>query len=462
MQLLDSGTCPGSWAVRSNRVVTVSGIRPAVVVIEGERIQAVSEPDDEPPGMPTIDCGDRFLLPGLVDTHVHINEPGRTHWEGFETATRAAAAGGITTLLDMPLNSTPVTTTVDALRQKQAAAGGKLWVDVGFYGGIVPGNAEHILPLAEAGVFGFKAFLCHSGIDDFPNVTETDLRRALPHLAATGLPLLAHAELQRRTPMLPADLANDPRSYRRWLASRPPIWEHDAVCLLLELGREYKCPIHVVHVACQDVLPRCQQERHLGHPVTLETCPHYLFFAAESIPDGDTRFKCAPPIREGFHRDFLWAGLREGTIDTIGSDHSPAPPDLKALASGDLMQAWGGIASLQITLSAVWTEAARRGFSLASVVQWMATRPAAIMGLGPSKGEIAPGRDADLVVFDADATFTVSGAQLHHRHRLTPYEGHSLRGRVDTTYLRGRVVHHAGQVAPLPLGSLLVRNAAKG
>lgn len=445
------------WALCGNRIVTPQGIRPGAVLVCGEKIAAVVARADLPASIAVEDVGDRVILPGLVDTHVHLNEPGRTHWEGFATGTRAAAAGGITTLIDMPLNSSPVTTTVDALEQKQAAAAGQLWVDCGFYGGIVPGNADQIDSLARAGVFGFKAFLCPSGIDEFPPVTETDLHAALPRIAGAGLPFLAHAELTRRTPRIPVEYADDPRSYRRHLYSRPSIWEAEAVSLLLDLCAKYRCPMHIVHVACQDALPRCIAARAQHLPITLESCPHYLFFAAEEIPDGDPRFKCAPPIRESFHRDFLWAALREGVLDTIGSDHSPAPPELKELCSGNVTRAWGGIASLQLSLAVVWTAAARRGFTLADIARWMAGQPAHIMGLTNRKGAIEPGRDADLVVFDPEAEFVVDAERLFHRHPVTPYSGRKLRGRVDITFLRGRAVFRDGDCAEHPSGVALRR-----
>jgi allantoinase len=435
----------GIWAVRSRRVVTPSGIRAAAVVIAGESIVDVADPEELlPAGCRVVDVGDRVVLPGLVDTHVHINEPGRTEWEGFDTATRAAAAGGITTLVDMPLNSSPVTTTAEALALKVRAAQGKLRVDCGFYGGVVPGVRGELGPLIAAGVLGFKAFLCHSGIDEFPNATESDLRAVMPELARAGLPLLVHAELVGDAlPSNPATV-DEGRSYARYLASRPRAWEHDAIRLMIALCREYGCRVHIVHLSSSDALPMIVQARAEGLPLTVETCPHYLAFAAEDVPDGDTRYKCAPPIRERANCERLWEGLRQGLIDTIGTDHSPAPPELKLIDTGDLSRAWGGIASLQLALPAVWTEARRRGFTLADLARWMARRPAELVGLSGRKGAIAPGRDADLVVFDPDSAFTVDPAALHHRHRTTPYEGRTLIGRVETTYLRGCEVHGAG------------------
>jgi len=440
------------WALASRRVVTPAGLRDAAVLVSGEKILDVVARQGLAASCPVVDVGDRVVLPGLVDTHVHINEPGRTEWEGFTTATQAAAAGGITTLVDMPLNCSPVTTTVEALALKRQAARGKLWVDCGFHGGVVSGQRAQVGPLSAAGVLGFKAFLCHSGIDEFPKARESDLRAVMPELARAGVPLLVHAELTGHP--LPAAPVTVPesRSYARHLASRPPAWEHDAIALLIELCRETGCHVHIVHLSSAGALPMIARAREQGLPLTVETCPHYLTFAAQDIPDGDPRLKCAPPIRDRENRERLWQGLRDGLIETIGSDHSPAPPELKHLATGDVFRAWGGIASFQLSLPAVWTEACRRGFTIGDVTGWMARRPAELVGLARSKGEIARGRDADLVVFDPDSTFTVDPAALYHRHRATPYEGLILSGRVETTYLRGCAVYQSGHFSAPPRG----------
>jgi allantoinase len=442
------------WAIRGKHVVTPDGVREAAVLIRGEKILGVVAPSAVPADCPQEDVGDRVILPGLVDAHVHINEPGRTEWEGFATATRAAAAGGVTTLVDMPLNSSPVTTTADALAQKLAAAERKLWVDCGFYGGVVPGSADQIEPLVAAGVLGFKAFLCPSGIDEFPAVTETDLRTAMPRIASAGLPLLVHAELVEPVPAR----ATAPRSNAAYLASRPRQWEHRAIELMLHLCREYDCRVHIVHLSSADALPLLEQARGAGLPVTVETCPHYLAFAAEEIPDGDTRFKCAPPIRERENRDRLQAALRQGRIDYLASDHSPAPPELKYLDTGDLERAWGGIASLQLTLPIVWTLIRQwPGVGLPDLVQWLSRRPAQVIGLGTRKGALAAGYDADLVVFDPGVEFIVAAPMLHHRHKVTPYDGRNLQGRVDKTVLRGGTAFDAGRFADAPAGRPLLR-----
>lgn len=450
----DSGP---EWAIRSRCVVAPDGVRAAALLIRGEEIAAVLPFDQVPAGCVCKDVADHVLLPGLVDAHVHINEPGRTEWEGFTTATRAAAAGGVTTVVDMPLNSSPVTTTATALAAKLATAEGKLAVDCGFYGGIVPGNAGDIQSLIAAGVLGFKAFLCPSGIDDFPNVGAAELRAVLPQLAAADMPLLVHAELVRK---LPADvedrLAREPRSYAAYLASRPRAWEQAAIELVLGLAHEYGCRLHIVHLSSADPLGVIAAARSMGMALTVETCPHYLCFAAEDIPDGDPRFKCAPPIREAENRARLWQGLQSGLIDTIGSDHSPAPAELK-LESGNLQRAWGGIASLQLGLSVIHTEGQRRGESLGAIVDCMSRRPAEVVGLGDRKGRFAAGYDADLVVFDPEQTFVVRPGLLHDRHKITPYEGRKLRGRVRQTFLRGQLVYDEGTFPDSPHGRPILR-----
>ncbi|MEN1679610.1 MAG: allantoinase AllB [Planctomycetota bacterium] len=417
-------------SLRSRRVVTPEGVIAATVQTEGGRIVAIDSFDSATvDDTPSEDLGDLVLLPGLVDPHVHLNEPGRTEWEGFATGTAAAAAGGTTTLVDMPLNSTPVTISAAALHAKRAAAGNQLAVDVAFHAGLVPGNAGDLLALVDRGVVGVKAFLCHSGIDDFPAATEADLRAAMPALAELGVPLLAHAELVSDTPPM-----TDPRRYADYLASRPPRFEQDAIGLLIDLCRETRCRTHIVHLADAGSLPMIQSARDEGLPLTVETCPHYLTFAAEEVVDGATQFKCAPPIRDEANRQGLWNGLAAGLIDFIASDHSPCPPDLKRLESGRFDEAWGGISSLQLTLPAVWAEASRRGHSLVDVANWLSHRPAELIGLGAG---IAVGAPANLVVFDPETEFTVHAEELLHRHKLTPYEGRRLRGAVRATYLRG-------------------------
>lgn len=440
----------------SRRVMTPEGERPATVHVRDGRIHAVLDPLAAPDEATVVELGDQVLMPGVVDTHVHVNEPGRAEWEGFETATRAAAAGGITTLVDMPLNSMPVTTSLQALEVKRAAALGKAWIDYGFWGGVVPGNAAQLSPMIEAGVMGFKAFLCHSGIDDFPNVTEEDLRQAMPLLARHGVPLLVHAEL----PVHPAPEEGDPRRYATYLASRPASWEVAAVRQMIALCREFGTPVHIVHLSAADALVELAAAKREGLPITVETCPHYLVFAAEEIPDGATHFKCAPPIREAANRERLWQGLVDGVIDFVACDHSPCTPDLKLMDEGDFMRAWGGVSSLQFSLPVVWTHARERGLPLERVVHWLCGRTAVFAGIEARKGAIAPGCDADLVVWNPEAPYVIEPGMIEHRHKVTPYAGRRLLGRVEATYLRGTKIVERGHFLGDPRGQALVRLGA--
>lgn len=437
-----------SLLIRGDRVVLPGGTRAATIQILDGKIAAIGAHGERPAGVPEIDAGELLVLPGLVDSHVHINDPGRAEWEGFEHATRAAAAGGITTLVDMPLNSVPPTTTLEGFNAKQHAANGRCYVDVGLWGGVVPGNTNQLELLARAGVLGFKCFLSPSGVEEFEHVGEADLREAMPVLASLGRPLLAHAEL----PALLEAPHGDPRVYATWLATRPAAAEHGAIELLGRLAREFGTHVHVVHLACADALPLLRDLRRSGVTVTVETCPHYLTFAAEEIADGATAWKCAPPVREKTHREALWRALDEGEIDLIASDHSPSPPSMK---EGDFLTAWGGIASLQIALPVVWTEASKRGVAIDRVAAWMSSAPAELAGLTGMKGRIAEGNDADLVIFDPDAEWTVDPARLHHRHAVTPYAGRTLRGSVRTTILRGETIFTDGDVLPAASGRMI-------
>lgn len=447
-----------SWVLRSTRVVTPDGVGSHAIHVEGESIARLSPHGRVPPGVPVVDVGDDVILPGLVDTHVHINEPGRTDWEGFETATRAAAAGGVTTLIEMPLNSIPATTTAEGLRLKAECARGKLAVDVGFWGGVVPGNTDQLAPLWRAGVFGFKCFLVPSGVAEFGHVAESDLRAAMPILAQLGAPLLVHAELPgpiERAAELEACIAWDGRGYHCYLESRPRAAENDAIAMMVRLCHEFQTRVHIVHLSSADALPMLSAGRLMG-PLTIETCPHYLHFAAEDIPDGACQYKCAPPIRERANNDRLWRALEDRLIGMVVSDHSPCPPAMKQLDAGDFATAWGGIASLQLGLPVMWTGARARGIGLDRVAEWMSGAPAALAGLA-AKGRIAPGCDADLVVFRPEAEFVVDPATLYHRHTVTPYAGARLRGVVATTYLRGRPVFEHGAVAATTTGRVLER-----
>jgi allantoinase len=441
------------FIITSHRVVTPETIAPAAIHIRADKIQAIANRQDLPSDVEVIDVGDSVVMPGLVDAHVHVNEPGRTDWEGYATATRAAAAGGVTTLVDMPLNSIPATTTRAALQVKRAAATDRLFVDCGFWGGVVPGNTGELPGMVEDGVSGFKAFLVPSGVDEFPHVSEADLRLALPVLAERGVPLLAHAELALPGP----DPSGDGRAYSTYLATRPPSWENEAIRLLIRLGHDTGAAIHVVHLSSSEALADIEAARKAGLRLTTETCPHYLTLAAEGVPEGRTDFKCSPPIRGEDNRERLWAALRRGVIDMVVSDHSPCTPERKGLEAGDFLAAWGGIASLQLRLPVVWTEAQRRGCTIEEMGLWLCRRPAELAGFGGHKGRLAPGHDADLVIWNPEATFEVRPEDLHHRHPLTPYAGLRLLGVVLATFLRGTVVWQRGAFSPHPTGTFLAR-----
>jgi len=438
----------------SRRVVTPEGVRAAAVLVEGERIRAVAPIGEVPQTAERHDLGDAAILPGLVDSHVHINEPGRTEWEGFETATRAAAAGGYTMLVDMPLNCLPATTSVEALERKRASARGKSWVDWAAWGGVVRDNSREIEALAGAGVLGFKCFLIHPGIDGFTMVTEQELRNSLPHVARTGLPLLVHAELGGPVEAATAGLYRaDWRSYATYLQSRPDEAELSAIRLLIALCREFRFRLHIVHLSTCAGLALVRAARDEGLAVSVETCPHYLHFAAEEIPDGATLAKCAPPIRSQRNREKLWLGLREGVIDLVATDHSPCPPEMKKLDDGDFRTAWGGIAGLSVALPVVWTEAQKRGFSLPDMARWMAEGPARLAGCLSQKGRITAGSDADFVVFEPEAEFVVTKDHLHQRHAISPYLQKRLRGVTKATFVRGKPAFKGGQFSPKPDGT---------
>ncbi len=447
--------------VRGRRVVLPEGTRAASVHVREGRILSVREFDDVAQSTRLFEAGDgSVVMPGLVDTHVHVNEPGRTGWEGFETATRAAAAGGTTTIVEMPLNSVPATTTLEGLKAKLAAARGKCSVDVAFWGGVVPGNAPELAPMIEAGVVGFKCFLVDSGVAEFAHVTEADLRESLPELARLGALLIVHAELPQPIEAAAAHAAksdDDPRRYATFLATRPRAAEDAAVALMIRLGRETGARVHIVHHSSADALPLLREARREGVRITAETCPHYLAFASEEIADGATEFKCCPPVRERENRERLWAALEENLIEFVVSDHSPCPPELKRRETGNFLEAWGGISSLQLRLPVVWTEARRRGHSIERVCEWLADAPARLAGLGARKGSIRAGADADFVVWNPDETFKVDPARLEHRHKLTPYAGRELAGVVEATFLRGEKIFERGEFTTGPKGRFLLR-----
>jgi allantoinase len=441
-------------AFLSRRVVTLEGIHPGAILVEEERIQAVVSLDQLPAaGCEIHDVGNAAILPGLVDSHVHINDPGRAEWEGFETATRAAAAGGYTMLVDMPLNCLPATTNVGALEAKRAAAQAQCHVDWAAWGGVVHDNQNDVEALAAAGVPGFKCFLVNPGIDGFTMVTEQQLRASLPHIARTGLPLLVHAELPGPIDAATGALADaDWSCYSTYLQSRPDDAELSAIRMMLSLCREYGFRLHIVHLSTSLALEELRAARSEGLAVSVETCPHYLHLAAETIANGATLGKCAPPIRSRENCERLWQGLRDGTIDMVVTDHSPCLPSMKRLTEGNFRTAWGGIASLSVALPLMWTEASRRGFTLLDLAGWMAAAPARLAGCERRKGRIAAGYDADFVIFDSDREFIVTKERLHYRHPVSPYMGETLRGMVKATYLRGNLIFAEGSFLGKPAG----------
>jgi len=420
--------------IRARRAITPTGQRPVIVAVRRGKIAAIEPLGTDLPAARTVNLGgDEVLLPGMVDTHVHVNEPGRTEWEGFATATRAAAAGGVTTIIDMPLNSLPPTVDVPALHIKRAVAAEKAYVDVGFWGGAIPGNINELKGLHEEGVFGFKCFLLDSGVPEFPPLSPAELVDYLTAIREFDGLMIVHAEDAAAIEHSPAPHGS---GYGSFLRSRPRGAENTAIAHVIEAARWTGARVHILHLSSSDALPMIATAKRDGVRLTVETCPHYLVFDADEIAAGATQFKCCPPIRESENRDLLWQGLADGVIDCIVSDHSPCTPELKQLDTGDFGVAWGGIAGLQVAMPAVWTEAKQRGFALADVTRWMSATPAALAGLD-RKGGLVVGRDADLAVFAPDETFTVDAAQLRHRNPITPYAGRTLAGVVRQTWLRG-------------------------
>ncbi|HZH15970.1 MAG TPA: allantoinase AllB [Archangium sp.] len=437
------------FIVRGRRVLTPQGIRPAAIHIQDGRISKVEAGDTVPPGANVLEAGDLLVTPGVVDSHVHINEPGRTEWEGFETATAAAAAGGITTVVDMPLNCIPATTSREAAEAKLAALEGKLHVDVAFWGGVIPGNVDALEGLAKFGVPGCKCFTCPSGVDEFPHVSREDLDVALPRLRDLGLTLLVHAEAPGPLDAAERELAGkDPRDYRTYLGSRPRSAEDEAIAMVIDLCRKHRARAHIVHLSSASALPMIRAAQQEGVQISAETCLHYLAFTAEEIAAGATSFKCAPPIREAENRELLWRGLEDGTIGMVVSDHSPCTPALKKPEAGDFLQAWGGISSLQLGLSVLWTLAKERGFSVEQMFRWNVEGPARLAGVSDRKGRLAPGYDADLVLWDDAASFVVQPEAIRHRHHVTPYAGRRLFGQVKKTLVGGRMAYDAASNQP--------------
>lgn len=442
------------FGIHSTNVLTEQGLKDVTLIIENGKICEIKEGKINA-GFPIEDLGDLLVMPGIIDSHVHINEPGRTEWEGFETMTKAAIAGGITTLVDMPLNSSPVTTNVKNFEQKLNATSGKLYCNCGFWGGIVPENIDQLDELIKAGVMGIKAFLTHSGIDEFPNVTASDLRKAMPVLAKYKVPLLAHAEIDEMHEGIQT-FEQNPKSYKAYLGSRPKEWEDKAVELLIALCEEFKSPVHIVHLSSANSIEKIREAKAKGLALTVETCPQYLYYNAEDIPDGNTLFKCAPPIRERENNEKLWKALKDGIIDFVVTDHSPATPELKKIESGNLKEAWGGIASIQFSLPVVWTKAKERGFGISDISRLMCSSVAGFIGQ-TQKGRIKVGCDADIVVWNPEERFTVKKENIHYRHRISPYVGEELYGVVKQTYVGGKKVYENGNFISLPQGKVLLQ-----
>nr|XP_006637840.1 PREDICTED: allantoinase, mitochondrial-like [Lepisosteus oculatus] len=453
---------PGSTvrALRSQRVLYGNEIRPGVIIIQGGKIQEILTDSDPGLGAPyeVLDVGERLVMPGIVDCHVHVNEPGRTTWEGFWTATRAAAAGGVTTIVDMPLNSIPPTTTVRNFLTKVQAARGQCFVDTAFWGGVVPGNQSEIRPLIQAGVLGFKCFLIHSGVEEFPHVTDSDLHTAMTQLQGTDSVLLFHAETEVEQQVAEQE---DPCEYSSFLKSRPDTMELEAIQTVTQLCLQYQVRCHIVHLSSAQALETIHAARQAGAPLTVETTHHYLTLSAEHIPPGATQFKCCPPIRAQANQDRLWSALKAGQIDMVVSDHSPCTAELKRVDTGNFTQAWGGISSLQFGLSLFWTTASQKGFSVPEMVKILCQKPAELCHLDRQKGFLLPGHDADLVVWDPDMEFEVTEACVHHKNKLSPYLGFRLRGQVFATIVRGKIVYKKGAFTPHPFGQILLSNKAQ-
>lgn len=451
------------FAVKSRRVLYNEKLTAVSVFSEDGRIKDICSYNESFDCM-TEDFGDLVIMPGLCDSHVHINEPGREDWEGFETATKAAAAGGITFIADMPLNSLPVTINESSFDKKTETAKDKLYCDTGFYGGLIPGNVYDLVKLSERGVLGIKAFMIESGLEEFPPVNETQIREALkvlksyPDKKGSGrqnqIPLLVHAEIAGN---LKPSVNYSKYSFKSFLEARPAEWESSAVEILIKLCREYNYHIHIVHVSAASSVELIRNAKKEGLPLTVETCPHYLYFSSEEIPDNNTGFKCTPPIRDSANREVLWDAVKDGTIDFVVSDHSPCNPVLKFIEEGNFAEAWGGISGLQFSLPVFWTKAKRRGVSVTELSELMSSRTSGFLSTGKRKGKIEKGYDSDFIVFDPEGKFTVEEKNIFHRHKVTPYMGEELYGIVEHTYLRGNKVFEKGKIVSDPAGEIILR-----
>jgi len=441
------------FGVRSRNVLIDNEIRSAVVLIENGKISDILDYDTAGEYI-TEDYGDLTVMPSIIDTHVHVNEPGREDWEGFETLTKSAAAGGITMIVDMPLNSSPVTTDKNSFEKKIRAAEGKLYTDAGIYGGAVPDNISELNSLHDCGVLGFKSFMIDSGLDEFRPVNERELEKTLNELNKfSKVPLLVHAE---KSEGQCENNADNEFSYSSFLKSRPGEMECEAIKNLIRLSEKYDSHIHIVHLSSADAVDLIRKAKDDGLKITVETCPHYLYFHSEIIPEKNTVFKCTPPIRNNDNREKLWKAVKDGVIDMIVSDHSPCPDEMKFKSEGNFVKAWGGISGIQLSLSAVWTEAKKRGFSIPDISKLMSAGPAKLIGMEKVKGKIEKGFDADIIIFDPENTFNVNSENLFHKNKLTPYKGEKLKGKVITTYLRGNKIYNNGKIIDRPLGKIIL------
>jgi allantoinase len=443
------------FGIYSSRILTESGFLEGTILIKNGIISKLVQGKISSPEYETHDFNDLVVMSGIIDSHVHINEPGRTEWEGFETITKASVAGGITTLVDMPLNASPVTTNVNAFQEKLNATKGKLYANCGFWGGIVPENSNNLDPLLKSGVLGVKAFLTHSGIDDFPNVNSKELEEGLKTLAKYQLPLLVHAELDDNHPAIKI-FEENPTDYIAYLNSRPKRWEDNAIKMAIELCEKFDTPVHIVHISSANMLDEIRKAKKKGLKLTVETCPQYLYFCAEEIPNAQTIFKCAPPIREKANNDLLWEAVLDGTIDFVVTDHSPATPELKEIDSGNLKKAWGGISSVQFSLPIVWTAGKKRNLNLEQLAKLMSENVAKFIGFDKRKGKIKEGYDADLVIWNPEEKFTVEKTKIEFKHKVTPYLNEELFGVVKKTFISGKVAFENGKVVSLPLGETLI------
>ncbi len=444
-----------SLSLYSEQVILPEGIKPATLFIEDGKIVRIEDGLAEKVSEKHFDYGSKIIMSGIIDAHVHINDPGRNDWEGFETATKAAAANGTTTLIDMPLNSSPVTCTTDAFDRKIAASANNLYVNCGFWGGVIPSNDKELLPLVEKGVLGFKAFMIDSGLDEFPASDKATLLKAMKIIAPTGLPLLVHAEVDNGEDFS-QELREDPQNYQAYLKSRPSIWEERAIDLIISLCAETKCKTHIVHLSAASALYAIQRAKGKGLPLTVETCAQYLYFDGESIPNGKTVYKCAPPIRNKENNDELWKALQTGLIDFVTTDHSPAPPALKEIESGNFLKAWGGIAGLQFLLPAVWTQAKKRGFTVHQIWQLLSRNPAHFLQLNDRKGYLKKGYDADIIVWDDDTSFIISEEQIQFKHKISPYIGETMIGKVIMTLCNGSIAYQNQQLQSTPVGQAIL------